>query len=355
MLEQEPGCDWNERKEGEKAMTMMRWSVAGLVMNLAIFYNIERLDFYTKNFVNLSSFVYALTAIATVSTIIVPRTWRISLRSLLPFWASVYLASKLFLLNNHPLIGGGYLYLTITEVVFFLLTVVLAHHVAHHLHDFEDAVENISFSGLKNRILSQEDASATIKNELYRSRRYQHPLSLMVLEPDQGSLQASLHRSVREVQQAMMGRYVFLGFSRVVSDFLRRIDIAMEQADKQRLVLLCPETPREGVMMMVERLKQTVADQIGVSVRCGVASFPDEALTFEELLREATLRLKEDPSHGNHPGAPPSHEAGHWEPDGSLPQEGPSRDHEAREHSPAFLSTEEIRPHEHEPEISRVA
>ncbi|NJN68368.1 MAG: hypothetical protein HC884_17475 [Chloroflexaceae bacterium] len=335
-------------------MTMMRWSIAALVIDLTIFYNIERLDFYTKNAVNLSSFVYALTAIATTSIIITPRTWRFSLQTLLLLWTSIYLGGRLLFLNDHPLIGGGYLYITITEVVFFLLTVVLSHHVAYHLHDFEDAVENISFSGIKRRVLSQDDASTVIKNELYRSRRYQHPLSLLVLEPDQASLQASLHRSVRQVQQAMMGRYVFLSVSRVVGNFLRRIDVAIEQAGQQRLVLLCPETTQDGAMVMVERLKQEIAEQLGVSVRCSIASFPDEALTFEELLREATIRLKAQGQQDGelpHSVLTPSAETRNREPEGGRQPEGRFREHESDGKSRVPLPQSDVPSscgHEHE-------
>jgi hypothetical protein len=44
---------------------------------------------------------------------------------------------------------------------------------------------------------------------------------------------------------------------------------------------------------LVERIRKIVEERAGLHVNCGVASFPDEALTFEDLLYLARDRSRQ--------------------------------------------------------------
>jgi GGDEF domain-containing protein len=116
---------------------------------------------------------------------------------------------------------------------------------------------------------------------------------VVVVEPEPDSIQVALHRTVQEVQQAMMTRYVITSLARVFNKVLRRIDVVIEQREQGRFVILCPETNATGSNVLADRIQAAVAEQLGVSVKCGTASFPDEALTFEELVRQAESHLQQ--------------------------------------------------------------
>lgn len=268
-------------------MKNLRWSVVALLVNLAIFYNIERLNLYQENVINIQSFVYVLGIAAIIVIIALPRSRRVPLYGWFPIWSAIYVLSRLMWFHDRPLMGGIHTYTTITEVLFLLISVFLSYQVTLYLYDFEEAVVNISFSGMKSRILKREEGWSVMQTEIKRGRRYNRPFSVAVLEPEAKSVQATLHRAVYEVQQALMSRYVFLGLARIVSQQMRRMDLAVEYEGKNRLVVMCPETSREGAMALVNRVQRIASQQLGLSVGYGVAAFPGEAVTMEELLRQA--------------------------------------------------------------------
>ena len=101
--------------------------------------------------------------------------------------------------------------------------------------------------------------------------------------------------SCREVQQAMMNTYVSRSMAQTLSKYIRRTDLIMEQTDQERFVILCPDTNATDVALLAEYLQVVAQEELSTSVVCGTATFPDEAITFEELMRQAETRL----DHGN--------------------------------------------------------
>ena len=290
-------------------MTHLRRSVVALVFNLAIFYNIERLDFGARDVVDIQSFVYILGLAGVLCVLLVPWLARQRVTLSMAIWAGIYFAFKLFVFNNRPLFDDVYTYLTITEIALLMISIWLAHDVARHLQDFEEAVKNITFADISRRVRKLDEAQEDIQTELIRSRRHHHPLTVMVVEPEPDSIQVALNRTVEEVQRAMMTRYVTTSLARVISNQLRRTDMVLDQRDKGRFLILSPDTNAANAAALADRIQAAAAVQLGVLVSCGVAAFPDEALTFEELVHQAkmTLRSPIEPTRApNAPGAPTS-------------------------------------------------
>jgi GGDEF domain-containing protein len=273
-------------------MTHLRRSVVALVINLAIFYNIERLDFGARDVVDIQSFVYILGLAGVLSVLLVPWLARQRVTISLVIWAGIYFVFKLLIFSNRPLLGDVYTYLTITEIALLLISVWWAHDVGRLLLDFEEAVKNITFADISRRVRKLEDAQEDIQTELIRSRRHNHPLTVMVVEPEADSIQVALNRTIEEVQRAMMTRYVTTSLARVISNQLRRTDMVLDQRDKGRFVILSPDTNAANAAALADRIQAAAAVQLGVLVSCGVASFPDEALTFEELVHQAKISVR---------------------------------------------------------------
>jgi hypothetical protein len=110
---------------------------------------------------------------------------------------------------------------------------------------------------------------ATVENEiageLYRSRRYQRPLTLVAIGL------ASLNGQRATVVSALRG--------------LRATDRVWDLGD--RVLVLLPETDRDGAEQFLERV---VSDGHGspVQTHAAVATFPDDALTGTGLLAAVT-------------------------------------------------------------------
>ena len=108
-------------------MKSIKLAIVAFVLGLAVFFNIERLDFGESNIINISSFIYLLGVIAIVVTITTPALQRFSLPQLLTFWSFIYLLSKVlvFFYRGRPILGGVYTYLSITELALFLILIWL--------------------------------------------------------------------------------------------------------------------------------------------------------------------------------------------------------------------------------------
>lgn len=273
-------------------MMHLRRSIIALLFGLTFFFNIERMDFGQKNIIDIQTFVYIVGIIAVLSVITIPTLWKSPLPVSLLLWLGVYLLCKLLIFSGRPILGGIHTYLSITEAALLSLMVALAHNVGRGLHDFEEAVKNITLSDVSRRVRRLDESIEDVRMELARSRRHQRPLTVMVVEAKPESIQVALHRTVQEVQRAMMTRYVVTSLARVIGNQLRRTDMVLDQRDRGRFVILSPDTNVASSTVVVDRI-QSAAEQLGVSLACGIASFPDDALTFEELVHRAEANLQE--------------------------------------------------------------
>jgi GGDEF domain-containing protein len=276
-------------------MRYLRRSIIALIIHLAVFFNIERLDIGEENLVNIHSFVYVLSLIAVLAVILLPFFRKRPVWVSFASWGVVYGVILLAFFSNWALVGLN-LYLSITELVLLLIAVWLAHQVSLDLQDFEQAVINMTLPQVSRQVRRLNDSSDEIQTEMVRSRRHRRPLSVLVIKPDPNSINTAIHRTIQEVQQAMMTRYVVTSLTRVVSDVMRRTDTIFEQPNANQFIVLSPETSATNSSAFVERIKAAASEKLGVDVICGVASFPDNALTFDELVREAEAHATQQQS-----------------------------------------------------------
>lgn len=129
--------------------------------------------------------------------------------------------------------------------------------------------------------------------EIKRSRRYQYPVALMMMELD-GLAQALAAGTSPEFQRAAIRAEVL----KVMGTVLRDIDLAVPFADDKYLVFL-PHTPRSGCTVVAERIVKRLAktDHFSGGVSIGVASYdprltPKASVSFGALVRDARGALK---------------------------------------------------------------
>ena len=216
-----------------------------LLIALAVFYNIERLDLGQVNPIDIASIVYVLGLGAVISVITLPILRRSSVVVSIFLWAGVYLLTKsalLFFFEGRPLLGGVYTYLSVTELVLLLIVVWLGHDFSASLHEFAEAVERITFADSDRQVRQYRGIDEDIRVEMFRSRHNHHPLSIIFVKPDPDAIQATLHRLAQEVQQTMLSGYVINNMARTLRKYLRPTDLILEQRDQGRFIIVCPET-----------------------------------------------------------------------------------------------------------------
>jgi len=269
-------------------MIRLRFYLVALLIFVGIALNLERIDFGAQeDVINLASFVYVLTGAAVVSTVLVPSRWKISTRSILIFWAFVYLVFKIALFNDRPLVGGSFTYLSIVELLILIELVLLTRKVMENLQGLEDTVANITLADISGRVKTLDEALGDINKEFVRSRRYKRPLGLIVIKLKPDNVQANIDTLSKDILKTMMSRYSMSNLIRELDKEIRRPDLIVEQHKENRIILLLPETDKKAAQTVSKNIHRIAETAIGSGVDIGAATFPDDALTFEDLVSQA--------------------------------------------------------------------
>jgi hypothetical protein len=277
-------------------MRRLQGSILYLLIHLSILFNIERLDLDGNNTIDLATAVYPLTLLAIIMILSIKGLRTLPQPVLIALWTAVYCVMKLVLISQRPLVGGIYTYLSFTELGLFLIAVFLARRLALNIEEFEDATKIFAFANISN-IKRVEEAQREIQAEIYRSRRFRRPLSIIVLEQDESKIQENINKIVQDAQHSLMKEYISAIMARELSAQLRQTDILLAHDKKGRLIILSPDTDDDGTKAFIHRLKSLARGDL-FSLNFGAATFPNHALTFEELLEQAESNLQEQISSG---------------------------------------------------------
>ena len=272
----------------------MRLPVTILIIWLFLFYNIERLS----EPINITNVAYTFVPLMAVVTILTPRIRKIPLWVLLVAPIPVFLVLKAWL---RPRAWGASLTLTVTELCIIAITTILARWVSNGVSEFERAVARITIGQNDTLPDSFSTGQAEMYREIKRARHHQRPLALMAIGIEKTSVQVALDRMVQEVQQAMMKRYVMSDVARRLCDKLEDYDIIAQNND--HFLILLPEVASEELSDLTNQLRQTISEQVGVTLQIGTASFPKDAVTFESLVEKAVGEMSEEqePRHSLRP------------------------------------------------------
>jgi GGDEF domain-containing protein len=174
----------------------------------------------------------------------------------------------------------------------FVLVIIgagLSFDVGRHLDGINSLLEGLSASTYPNRTLEIKRAEDRISAELTRSRRYHHPLSLLLVELDKKAEGDDI-KVVKGLQKDLLHRFALARIGQIISDRARETDLILRDR-AGRFLLLCPETNSENSLLFGDRIRRAVMESMGADVNWSFASFPEDALTFEELVEFAEHRL----------------------------------------------------------------
>ncbi|MDY7076063.1 MAG: hypothetical protein SXV54_03970 [Chloroflexota bacterium] len=263
-------------------MNRMRFLVAVLIIWLFLFYNIERLSAP----IDISRVAYAFVPFMAALTILVPHLRQASLWALLVVPIPIFLVLKAWVGLR---VWGTALPLTVTEICVIAVTTILARWVSNGVNEFESAIAHITIGQGYTLPEPFSTGQAEMYRELRRSRHHERPLALVAVGIEEESIQVALDRMVQEAQQAMMKRYVMSSVARKLCDEMEDYDIIAQSND--HFLLLLPEVAAGQLDDLIDRLRSVISEQVGVILRVGAASFPEDAVTFESLVEKAVEEM----------------------------------------------------------------
>ena len=148
-----------------------------------------------------------------------------------------------------------------------------------------------ALTGLYNHRAFQE----RLREEMARARRYGKPLSLLYCDIDDfASLNSELGYQVGD---AILRRLAEVLSATDSAGRLRESDVAARYGGEE-LVILLPETSKEGAAIKAERLRAAVEQasfpgRRTIRVSIGIAGFPDDAGSPDDLVRSAEQALRQ--------------------------------------------------------------
>jgi diguanylate cyclase (GGDEF)-like protein len=124
-----------------------------------------------------------------------------------------------------------------------------------------------------------------LKREVLRARRHDLKLSLAMFDLDD-------FKRINDTRGHLEGDRILMKTAAVIRESLREIDTAARYGGEEFAILL-PETSRAGAHVVADRIRRRVEERLrardgmGDTISGGVATYPEDATSPEELLRRA--------------------------------------------------------------------
>jgi hypothetical protein len=278
------GQDW-------KTVSNLRRSFFWAALYLALILVLGQADYIGKPIINFASYFYVVAMLGVPLTLFFPGVTRVSTKVPLLVWAGIYFLMLLFI-NRDLTTTSRDLSIVVLEFVLLETGVWLAHQLARQINNAESTINELAVGAFPHRAQELDEAASRIKIELTRSRRYHRPLALLLMEVD-----PEVHKEngqvLKNIQSDIVNRFTSARIGQIIDDRIRQTDLVLR--DRQwSYVIICPETDYSSVLLLARRISQAVKEKTGYSILWGVAAFPEEALTFEDLMKKARQRLAID-------------------------------------------------------------
>ncbi|MCX7837916.1 MAG: diguanylate cyclase [Anaerolineae bacterium] len=156
--------------------------------------------------------------------------------------------------------------------------------VSQQLEQQHRLVDELRVYDPDTNLLRYPYALQTLKNEIARSQRYNRPLCVLFLRVNEPP-------EWMQPQGELAKRAAYQQIAELVRGSLRTVDVAFFNATKFGAIL--PETDAVGSRLVAERLIERIANKMRLATYIGIAHFPSDGVTEEELVRgaEAALQL----------------------------------------------------------------
>ena len=269
-------------------MTNLKRAFFWAAIYMGIVFVLGQADYTGRPIINFASYFYLSVLIAIPVTLFFPSISRVPPFIPLLAWAGFYLV-LLQIIDRDLSADPSEFAVIILEFVLLEAGVWFAHQLAMQIGHAESIMDALALSAFPNRAHNIEEESQRIKIELTRSRRYHRPLGLVVIESESED-QKTTREMLKSIQQDLLNRFTSARVGQIINDRIRQTDLVLRDP-RGRFVVLCPETDLDSTILLANRIAQAVKERTNLNVLWGVAAFPEEALTFDDLLQKASERL----------------------------------------------------------------
>lgn len=272
----------------DSVVTNLRRYFLWAALYLALVFVLGQADYLGRPIINFASYFYLTAMIGVPATLFFPSVTRVSTTVPMAIWAGIYIALTLLINRSHTTTSTD-LSVIVLEFVLLELGIWVAHQLAMQITHAESLMDELAVDAFPNRSQELDEGSQRIKIEFNRSRRYRRPLSMLLMEVDPAQ-QRDNGEVLKTIQYDIVNRFTSARVGQIIDDRIRQTDLVLRDR-RWCYVILCPETDLSSVLLLARRIADAVKEKTGLTVLWGVSAFPEEALTFDDLLKKARQRL----------------------------------------------------------------
>jgi hypothetical protein len=269
-------------------MSSLKQSIFWVSFYIAAIFLLAQFDYSDSPIIDFAKYFYFSVMVAVPSTVFFPNINKVNVAVVVTIWGCIYFA-LLQMLDRSVSAPNSTFAIVLLEFVLLLIGVWLAYQLADGISHAESILEAMALSAFPNRVIGLHEASQKIKLEITRSRRYYRPMSIVVLSAEI-SLAASSGNLLLNIQHDLSNRFSIARIGQVIDEHARQTDMVIRD-DRNRFILLCPETNYESSMLLANRINEIVKRMTGIDMFYGAAAFPDDAINFDDLVDVALGRL----------------------------------------------------------------
>ncbi|MHC9540558.1 MAG: diguanylate cyclase [Vulcanimicrobiota bacterium] len=141
------------------------------------------------------------------------------------------------------------------------------------------------------KVLIRRHFMQRLEDELRRSKRYHHTLSLVMVDLDN-------YKDINDTYGHQAGDRVLMEIAKIFKKSVRTTDLVGRYGGDEFCFAL-PETPPDGAMIFCERLRQKIENTqlsfesflIKRTISCGIATYPNHTEDMHELFKMADVAL----------------------------------------------------------------
>jgi GGDEF domain-containing protein len=269
-------------------MTNLKRSFFGAAIYLALIFVLGQTDYTGRPIINFASYFYLAVLIAMPVTLFFPSISRVPVYVPLSVWAGVYIL-LLEILNRSLSTTSNDFSIIVLEFILLEVGVWFAYQLSMQISYAESIMAALALNAFPNRARDIDSEYQRIKIELTRSRRYQRPLSIVVIEAESDDENIT-GEMLKSVQHDLFKQFTSARFAQIIDNCVRQTDLVLRD-HQGRFVVLCTETELSRATLLAKRIVQAIQEKTSQQARWGVATFPDDALTFDDLRQKAQEHL----------------------------------------------------------------
>lgn len=269
-------------------MTNLKRSFFWAAFYLGVIFVLGQTDYSGRPIINFASYFYLAVMVAVPVTLFFPSVAKVPMYVPLVAWAGIYIL-LLRIIDRSVSANPNDLAVIVLEFVLLELGVLFAYQLALQIKEAESVMDALALSAFPNRAHEIDSENERIKVEFTRSRRYHRPLSLVVIEAESEDEKVS-REMLKSIQHDLLNRFSSARIGQIIDDRIRQTDLVLRD-HRGRFIILCPETPLVSAIQLGGRISKAIKERTNHDVLFGSAAFPDDALTFDDLLFKARDRL----------------------------------------------------------------